>query len=255
MISFLAGKPNPATFPFESIEIKLKSGVQMPGEHQPHSNGAPALDSVTISGRDIEEALQYGATSGLPSLVKVRDPHRQNPRLLTGFLALFERYRLTRSASRTVARSFPNARPQAQQRCRRLAHQRRDRVARLPQQGQRGCRRADAVTYMVADSARCIRRALQAFQTLVNPGDSVLMESPAYSYAEGWVRITVPDEEQLADDESVSFTSVLRSMGPAHRRDMVQFDSQRHAWSHPSDTARACRLVTAADPETADTVI
>ena len=81
MISFLAGKPNPATFPFESIEIKLKSGVQMPGEEQQQqSNGVPALDSVTISGRDIEEALQYGATSGLPSLVKVRQrPRHRDP--------------------------------------------------------------------------------------------------------------------------------------------------------------------------------
>ena len=59
MISFLAGKPNASTFPFDSIDIKLKPTPD-------------ATESVTlqVSGSDLTEALQYSATAGLPRLVK-----------------------------------------------------------------------------------------------------------------------------------------------------------------------------------------
>lgn len=68
MISFLAGKPNPSTFPFESITMKIKPGVQGQGESEPSSSQPHEL---TITGDRLAEALQYGATAGLPGLVKV----------------------------------------------------------------------------------------------------------------------------------------------------------------------------------------
>lgn len=83
MISFLAGKPNPATFPFESITLNLKPPLDgssaasatagtANGHANGHSNGsAPSGGSVTISGKELDEALQYGATAGLPALVRV----------------------------------------------------------------------------------------------------------------------------------------------------------------------------------------
>lgn len=72
MISFLAGKPNPTTFPFESITINLKPSLTLPGETNGHTNGSSAeAESVTIDGADLAEALQYGPTSGFPRLVKV----------------------------------------------------------------------------------------------------------------------------------------------------------------------------------------
>lgn len=76
MISFLAGKPNPSTFPFESITMKIKPGVQGQEEHAAESgssnaNGASRPHEITISGDRLAEALQYGATAGLPALVKV----------------------------------------------------------------------------------------------------------------------------------------------------------------------------------------
>ncbi|KAL1729675.1 pyridoxal phosphate-dependent transferase [Schizophyllum commune] len=58
MISLLAGKPAPETFPFEAITLKVK----------PVGDEAPL--ELTLDGKDLEEALQYGATSGLPRLVK-----------------------------------------------------------------------------------------------------------------------------------------------------------------------------------------
>jgi len=49
----------------------------------------------------------------------------------------------------------------------------------------------------------------KAFQTLVDDGDPVLMESPAYSYAEGWARVAVPDikqKEELAKADARCFS-------------------------------------------------
>lgn len=68
MISFLAGKPNPSTFPFESITMKIKPGVQ---GHDESAASTSQPHEITISGDRLAEALQYGATAGLPGLVKV----------------------------------------------------------------------------------------------------------------------------------------------------------------------------------------
>lgn len=91
MISFLAGKPNPSTFPFESITMKLKPALGAAGgggpaaTHAATSNGKleePGAQTITISGKVLDEALQYGATAGLPSLVKVsRDALHCSPSL------------------------------------------------------------------------------------------------------------------------------------------------------------------------------
>ncbi|KEI41612.1 uncharacterized protein L969DRAFT_15637 [Mixia osmundae IAM 14324] len=59
MISLLAGKPNPDTFPFEQIDIKLKP---QPGQKE--------SQVLTLSGKDLDEGLQYGPTKGLTRLVK-----------------------------------------------------------------------------------------------------------------------------------------------------------------------------------------
>jgi tryptophan aminotransferase len=58
MISLLAGKPNPETFPIESVVINL-----LP------LNGKTPLP-LTIEGSDLQTSLQYSATAGLPRLVK-----------------------------------------------------------------------------------------------------------------------------------------------------------------------------------------
>ncbi|EGG09938.1 uncharacterized protein MELLADRAFT_103845 [Melampsora larici-populina 98AG31] len=64
MISMLAGKPNPDTFPFQSISVTLKSLVPN------NSDGSPvAPDVLTIANQDLDEALQYGPTSGINSFV------------------------------------------------------------------------------------------------------------------------------------------------------------------------------------------
>ncbi|PWZ00463.1 PLP-dependent transferase [Testicularia cyperi] len=57
MLSLLAGKPNPSTFPLESITFKLK----------PEAESGP--QELTVSGEDLNTALQYGTSRGIPKFV------------------------------------------------------------------------------------------------------------------------------------------------------------------------------------------
>jgi len=59
VISLLAGRPNSASFPFTSVSVTSASPSSIAGEET----------TLTIEGRDLEEALQYSATSGLKQLL------------------------------------------------------------------------------------------------------------------------------------------------------------------------------------------
>lgn len=56
MISLGGGMPNPSTFPFKSIKVELEDG-----------------STFSIQDSKIQEALQYSATNGLPSLMSHLD--------------------------------------------------------------------------------------------------------------------------------------------------------------------------------------
>ena len=64
MLSLLAGKPNPETFPYASISLTLKPDAELGTD--PATGQAVKLD---IQGPALSEALQYGATCGTGSLV------------------------------------------------------------------------------------------------------------------------------------------------------------------------------------------
>ncbi|KNZ44865.1 hypothetical protein VP01_874g5 [Puccinia sorghi] len=55
MISMLAGKPNPTTFPFESISVTLKPSAAATGKEP---------ETLRLSGSELDAALQYGPTAG-----------------------------------------------------------------------------------------------------------------------------------------------------------------------------------------------
>lgn len=62
MISLLAGKPNPSTFPLASLSLSLKAGAE-------GASSDPSIPTtLTVQGADLDAALQYGATAGLPRL-------------------------------------------------------------------------------------------------------------------------------------------------------------------------------------------
>lgn len=60
VISLLAGKPNPSTFPFDSISFTAKS---------PSSLNPQEELKLTLDGDDLSRCLQYGDTAGLGSLI------------------------------------------------------------------------------------------------------------------------------------------------------------------------------------------
>ncbi|WVQ81374.1 hypothetical protein IAT38_003498 [Cryptococcus sp. DSM 104549] len=59
IVSFLAGRPNPSTFPFDSITLNLKPPLGVPES----ANSLP--ESVVIDGEDLNASLQYGPSPGL----------------------------------------------------------------------------------------------------------------------------------------------------------------------------------------------
>jgi hypothetical protein len=61
MISLLAGKPNPETFPITSLSFTART---------PSADGTDPERELTLKHQDLEEALQYGPTPGLPRLIK-----------------------------------------------------------------------------------------------------------------------------------------------------------------------------------------
>ncbi|KAJ1037054.1 hypothetical protein NDA11_007411 [Ustilago hordei] len=119
MVSLLSGKPNSDTFPFQKITLELKPEVAEAGK----------VETVTIEGSDLDIALQYSATSGLPKLVdwieNFQSKVHKRPRVKEG-----------KRAGEVWRCSFGNG-------------------------------SQDLLT--------------KAFEALVNEGDSVLLESPAYS--------------------------------------------------------------------------
>lgn len=55
------GKPNPETFPITSFSFTART---------PSADGTDPEREFTLKGKDLEEALQYGPTPGLPRLIK-----------------------------------------------------------------------------------------------------------------------------------------------------------------------------------------
>lgn len=62
MLSMLAGKPHPINFPFEYIHL----GVRTPGQDSVDGQ----VHELVIKDAELDVALQYGLTSGIPELVQ-----------------------------------------------------------------------------------------------------------------------------------------------------------------------------------------
>ncbi len=118
MVSLLSGKPNSDTFPFQRIVLELKPA-------QPDA----APEQIAIEGGDLDVALQYSATSGIPKLVEWIQTFQS--KIHARPLVANEQ-----GAGKVWRCSFGNG-------------------------------SQDLLT--------------KTFEALVNPGDSVVLESPAYS--------------------------------------------------------------------------
>ncbi|KAF7289656.1 Aminotran-1-2 domain-containing protein [Mycena chlorophos] len=64
ILSLLAGKPNPTSFPF--------TGLTFTARPPPNANGELALEdnAISLPSADLQAALQYGPTAGLPALIE-----------------------------------------------------------------------------------------------------------------------------------------------------------------------------------------
>ncbi|CAO1612828.1 unnamed protein product [Sympodiomycopsis kandeliae] len=63
MISLLSGKPNSSTFPVKKITLDIETPSN-------DIDGPASVSTVSIDAGDLDAALQYGPTDGLPRLVK-----------------------------------------------------------------------------------------------------------------------------------------------------------------------------------------
>jgi len=68
IISLLAGKPNPRTFPIEQLSITLRSPTT-PQPYQPNADPSSIIrETLILKDADISTALQYSFTDGIPEL-------------------------------------------------------------------------------------------------------------------------------------------------------------------------------------------
>ncbi|UZJ52692.1 hypothetical protein CBS101457_002012 [Exobasidium rhododendri] len=123
MLSFLAGKPNASTFPLDEITLRLKPDAEGSGKNQ---------TSLTIKGSELETALQYGLTPGMPALVK----------WLTQWQSKMHHRKIVKEGDAIQGGHNP-------------------------------------WTINVGHGSQDL--LTKAFNTLLNPGDSCLVESPAYA--------------------------------------------------------------------------
>lgn len=121
MLSLLAGKPNASTFPISNISMSIKA-----------VEGSDEEINVSIKGSDLDAALQYGQTSGLPKLVE----------WLTQWGARIHNREVIRSSSES-------------------------KEGRNPWRVTVGNGSQDLIT--------------KTFNALLNPGDTILVESPVYT--------------------------------------------------------------------------
>ncbi|QRV87154.1 aminotransferase class I and II protein [Ceratobasidium sp. AG-Ba] len=77
LISLLAGKPNPTTFPIEEISLTLRSPTGPQPYQSSASESAVVRETLTIKDGDIAKALQYTPTEGIPELRKLLSEYQK----------------------------------------------------------------------------------------------------------------------------------------------------------------------------------
>ncbi|KAH8081806.1 pyridoxal phosphate-dependent transferase [Filobasidium floriforme] len=174
-VSFLAGKPNPETFPFSSMTLHLKPPLETPVSLQNGSssqevdvNGDKRADGgvdLEIEGADMEEALQY-----------------QTAQL---------KRELDNQATGEVTREEVNA-----------------------LRGDVNAQGVQEVPWRVTVGGGCQDLLFKAFGAIFNPGDSILVETPVYAgVISQFMTLHVNQIEVQVDDQGVSPDSLRQVLG------------------------------------------
>ena len=242
VVSFLAGKPNPATFPFESVTLHLKPPLgidagdaeyvkSLEGQMD-HEGRAISVDDkgqivLELEGKDMQEALQYGPTAGIPRLVT----------FLTEFISTVHERPIPSAAGaavnavkpKTNGTASPLSRPDTPH------HPTKAQAAQLTKE-LNGTARGEPTTETVNDTTGspassngnglagssttaaaaqtpwrvtvgggCQDLLFKAFQTLLNPGDAILVESPVYAGVLGqFLYLGLEKIDVAVDDQGLS---------------------------------------------------
>lgn len=244
VVSFLAGKPNPATFPFESVTLHLKPPLGVDASDAAYVDALKGQKDqegrevkvdergqivLELEGKDMQEALQYGPTAGIPRLVT----------FLTEFISTVHERPVPSSSTTTAppttktnGTASPVSRPDTPH------HPSKAQAARLTQElGQTA--RGEPTTETVNDTTGpliatstsnggggaevtqtpwrvtvgggCQDLLFKAFQTLLNPGDPILVESPVYAGVLGqFLYLGLDKVEVPTDHEGLSAEALRR---------------------------------------------
>lgn len=234
VVSFLAGKPNPATFPFEGVTLHLKPplGVEagdvayaksLEGQKDQEGLAINVDDKgqivLELEGKDMQEALQYGPTAGIPRLVT----------FLTEFISTVHERPIpagsTSNGTVSAAKPKSNGTTSPLSRPDTPHHPTKAQAAQLTKE-LNGTARGEPTTETVNDTTGapsangtepaqtpwrltvgggCQDLLFKAFITLLNPGDSILVESPVYAGVLGqFLYLGLEKIDVAVDDQGLS---------------------------------------------------
>ena len=231
VVSFLAGKPNPATFPFESVTLHLKPPLGVDAADGVYAESLKGQKDeegreievdvkgqivLELEGKDMQEALQYGPTAGIPRLVT----------FLTEFIStVHERPVPSATAAPTTnGKASPISRPDTPH------HPSKAQAAQLTQELSQTARgepttetvndttgsatngHTEQTPWRITVGGGCQDLLFKAFQTLLNHGDPILVESPVYAGVLGqFLYLGLEKVEVPTDDQGLS-ADALRSV-------------------------------------------
>ncbi|KAJ9115906.1 hypothetical protein QFC22_005049 [Naganishia vaughanmartiniae] len=235
IVSFLAGKPNPATFPFESVTLHLKPplGIDLgdvayakglKGSVDQEGNDIKVDEKgqivLELEGRDMQEALQYGPTAGIPRLVTFLTEFisKVHERPIPAVAPATNGNSTATTNGTTNGKASPLSRPdtphhptkaQAAQLAKELIETVRGEPTTETINDTTGSSASDSTAtptpWRLTVGGGCQDLLYKAFQTLLNPGDPILVESPVYAGVLGQFLYLGLDKIDVAvDDQGVS---------------------------------------------------
>lgn len=231
VVSFLAGKPNPATFPFESVTLHLKPPLGVDAADGAYAESLKGQKDeegreikvdekgqivLELEGKDMQEALQYGPTAGIPRLVT----------FLTEFISTVHERPVpaATAAPSTNGKSSPISRPDTPH------HPSKAQAARLTQElsqtargepttetvndttGSAGNGHTEQTPWRITVGGGCQDLLFKAFQTLLNHGDPILVESPVYAGVLGQFLYLGLEKVEVPTDHQGLSADALRSV-------------------------------------------
>lgn len=242
-VSFLAGKPNPSTFPFEKVTLHLKP----PLENAPEvalDNGLPAANgnghaiksdgaggvTLEIKGADLDEALQYGPTAGLPRLVT----------FLTEFASVVHNRPVpgANAPKKSSSSSAAPSRPDSPHHPSRDQRQTMESELQVTATGEPSTERVndtassapsqqEEVPWRVSVGAGCQDLLYKAYQAVLDRGDTILVESPVYAgVLAQWQVLGIEPVEVPVDSHGLSdveLARVLREWPEGKKRPKVLY--------------------------------